>query len=315
MDKRKLHDYILTGSIHTLSLRTDGIIKARTAETQDAITRTSVQCNNDEITSIVTINPNKYHRDIFKFSDFKETLDAITLESGIDSYQFMRTDFRLDNYAPRHYELYAKLNRYLITALALTYGTRNNYFSGDLLTLDQKTQVIKCKGFEVENYDRAAKSRETDNQSETAQARFEIRTVADGWRNIYKANENATSNFDLLRDNLEVEWFKKLDAALKNLDAVQQSCNTMLVNKFNKLQKAETRQFRTLTDFVMTYQYVIFTRKQLVDLYKRLDDSGADPVIKAANYKKRYGIEFFSKADMQAAVKEIKRAITHFCER
>lgn len=55
--------------------------------------------------------------------------------------------------------------------------------------------------------------------------------------------------------------------------------------------------------------------RYLIDLYQHIDDSGADPVQKANNYKKRYGIEFFSKADMQAAVQEIKRCIEHFCER
>lgn len=315
MNKQKLHDYWHTGGIHTLSIVVPGTVQATTQAAQDCISVTIRTTKDGEIESLVTINPNKYHGDIFRFSEFKKTVEAILNECGITEYRFIRTDLRMDNYAPRQYELYSKLNRYLLMAVMITYGIKNKYFSGDLLTLDQLTQVIKGRDFEIENYDRAAKSRQTENHAELAQYRLEIRTMPSGWRKIYAADNGKTSNMELLKAELLGDWFQRLDAALSNLDKVQAIYNEILERKWNTLKDAKPVQFGSVTEFVRRYQGVIFTRKQLIDLYQHIDDSGADPVQKANNYKKRYGIEFFSKADMQAAVQEIKRCIEHFCER
>lgn len=315
MNKQKLHDYWHTGGIHTLSIVVPGTVQATTQAAQDCIAVTIRTTKDGEIESLVTINPNKYHGDIFRFSEFKETMEAILNECGITEYRFIRTDLRMDNYAPRQYELYSKLNRYLLMAVMIAYGIKNKYFSGDLLTLKQLTQVIKGRDFEIENYDRAAKSRQTENHAELAQYRLEIRTMPSGWRKIYAADNDKSSNMELLKADLLGEWFQRFDAALSNLDKVQEAYNEILEKEWSVAKDAMPVQFGSITEFVRRYQGVIFTRKQLIDLYQHIDDSGADPVQKANNYKKRYGIEFFSKADMQAAVQEIKRCIEHFCER
>ena len=313
MKKNKLHDYLHTGGEHTLSIVVQGVVEAQTQAAKDCVTISTTF--GDEIKSIVKINPNKYKGDLFRFSDFCQVFEKILSECGITEYRFIRTDFRLDNYAPRQYEMYSKLNRYLIAALFVAYGVRNRYRSDDLLTLDQVTQVIKCRDFEVENYDRAAKNRLTENHSEPAQYRFEIRTMASGWRKIYSKAADTASNMDLFKSDLLEIWFERFDAILPNLDKVQDAYNTTLEQKWHKSETAETKQYRSLTDFVMQNQGVIFSKKQLIDFYRRVDKSGADPVQKATNYKKRYGIEFFSKADIRTAIQSLKRAIIHFCER
>lgn len=150
MNKQKLHDYWHTGGIHTLSIVVPGTIQAATQAAQDCIS-VSIRANkNGEIESFVTINPNKYQGDIFKFSEFEEIMETILNECGITEYRFIRTDLRMDNYSPRQYELYSKLNRYLLMAVMIAYGIKNKYFSGDLLTLKQLTQVIKGRDFEIE---------------------------------------------------------------------------------------------------------------------------------------------------------------------
>ena len=51
----------------------------------------------------------------------------------------------------------------------------------------------------------------------------------------------------------------------------------------------------------------------MVDLLSRFDEV-KDPETRAKNHQKRYGIEYFSKKDVEYAVAEIKRAAEKFFE-
>ena len=66
MNKQKLHDYWHTGGIHTLSIVVPGTVQATTQAAQDCIAVTIRTTKDGEIESLVTINPNKYHGDIFR---------------------------------------------------------------------------------------------------------------------------------------------------------------------------------------------------------------------------------------------------------
>ena len=70
-------------------------------------------------------------------------------------------------------------------------------------------------------------------------------------------------------------------------------------------------RFRSLTDFIIQYQDCIFCKKQMIDLLSRFEEV-KDPKIRAENHKKRYGIEYFSKKDVERAVAEVKRATEEF---
>lgn len=311
MNPLKRSKYTLKGSEHTFSIKATGIVEARTQAARES---TGVTIRNiDEIESIIVVNPNKYCGDIFRFSDFKEVVKRIVSDCGIEKYCFLRTDFRLDSYDSEHYKAFKKLNRYLLAALTVTYKIKNSYITYDMMNLKQKTQAIKGERFEAEHYDRAAKSRQTENHHELAQSRFELRTMAKEWKSIYMKVEEEVDNMELFRADLIDKWFTRLDAALNHLDEVQATYNDTLEETYRELKKED--RVRTITDFILWYQDFIFTRKQLIDLYKRLDTTGADPVEKASNHKKRYGIEFFSKADAKYAVNEIKRAILEFLEK
>ena len=51
----------------------------------------------------------------------------------------------------------------------------------------------------------------------------------------------------------------------------------------------------------------------MIDLLSRFDEV-KNPETRAKNHKKRYGIEYFSKMDVEYAVAEIKRAAEKFFE-
>ena len=106
-------------------------------------------------------------------------------------------------------------------------------------------------------------------------------------------------------------WYTRLDKALKNLDKVHQRYNDELEKIYKEEKDAFPVKFRSLTDFLIQYQNCIFCKAQMIDLLSTFD-AVKNPETRAKNHKKRYGIEYFSKKDVEYAVAEIKRASEKF---
>lgn len=306
MRKIKKENYKLNASVHTVEVKSEN--PTIQEEKKDYIT---TRISQDGRVGTSKINANKYSGDIFNFSEFEETMEEILTESNIDDYRITRADLRLDNYEKDHYKAYAKLNKYIISALMVTYKVKNKYQTVDLVSGDQLTIAIKNDYFEVENYDRNAKNYVTGNTTEPAKARLEERSMAKQWRKVnggvYADNE---SNMELLKEEFTDGWEKRWKKAKANLKLVQEVYNNALQAKYYNGLNARPVQFRTLTDFLIQNQDSIFTSMQMVDLLKRLGVTNAES--RAKYHKKKYGIEYFSKADVDYAIKEIKRATNQY---
>jgi len=294
MNQKKLKDYTLTGSIHTLAVKSPGMVE----DVQESVSNciiVSSQAKADGRTTTSIINPNKLMGDVFKFSEFETVFDTILAGAGISDYSIVRADMRFDNYDPEHYKAYAKLNRYLISALAVNYKVRNSYRTTNLFSQKQLSVAIKNKYFEIENYDKEAESNGTD----MAKSRLEERSKA--WKDTD------------LRSEFIDHWFARWDKALKNLDAVQKRYNDELEKIYMEGKNAYPCKFRSLTDFLIQYQDCIFCKAQMIDLLSRFPEVGpAKAKTRAENHKKRYGIEYFSKKDVETAIAEVKRATIEF---
>lgn len=294
MNPTKLKDYTLTGSIHTVAVRSQGLVEGVPINVENCITTSTKLKGTQELTTTI-INPNKLKGDLYKYSELYTAMGTILQAAGIDDYSLIRADLRLDSFDPEHYKQYAKLNKYLISALAITYSVTNCYRSTDLFSQEQLSVAIKNRYFEAENYDKNAESGGTD----VAQSRLELRSK-------YFESENLPKEFT-------ERWFLRLDRALTNLDKVQERYNAELLRIYNADRDANPCRFRSVTDFIIQYQDCIFTKAQLVELLSNIPEVGPEKAkIKAENHKKRYGIEYFSQKDMRAAVSEIKRATCEF---
>lgn len=295
MNQQKLNDYNLTGSIHTLAIKSPGIVEDIPEEVSNCIISSTQTKDGTTTTSI--INVNKLMGDVFKYSDFTTALATIVNGAGIDEYNIVRADMRFDSYDQEHYRQYAKLNRYLISMLAVTYRVKNAYRTTNLFTQKQLSVAIKNKYFEIENYDKDAESDGVD----AAKSRLEERSKS--W----------TDN-DLRKEFTE-NWFRRWDKAVENSDKVHKAYNDALEQLYIEGKNAYPIRFRSLTDFLIQYQDCIFCKAQMIDLLSRFDEVGADRAKnRAENHKKRYGIEYFSKKDIQRAIKEVKRATIEFFE-
>lgn len=167
MNVNKRNNYQLTGSIHTLSL-----ISLPVTDIDESIAPCFDTLSSRENLSYSKINANKLVGDLFSYDEFKTAFDTILGGAGIESYSLSRFDMRFDSFDPEHYRDYAKLNRYLISALAVTYNVQNCYDSRNLFSQKQVSVAIKNKRFECENYDKAAESGGRD----PAYARLELRS-------------------------------------------------------------------------------------------------------------------------------------------
>lgn len=311
MNQEKRKKYVLTGSYHTLEIKSKETVPTQNKQISKCIT---TKINSEGTIATSKINSNKLVGDIFTFSEFKKILDIILKENGINEYRITRADMRLDNYSDEHYQAFAKLNKYLISAVALTYSIKNRYKTVELINENQLSIAVKNDYFELENYDRAAKSEITKNITEPAKARFEERTVSRKWRELNGGDKFFVSdwNFQLLKKEFTTGWETRWNKARENLKLVQDTYNEELVKKYYQTKNSYPVQFRTLTDFLIRYQESIFTSRQMINLLKCLGIENAEN--RAKYHKKRYGIEYFSQKDVDFAIREIKRASRTYFE-
>lgn len=296
LNAKKLDEYNLTGSIHTVAIKSPGTVDDISKELPDGVIkpcRPRNSKNGIHTTSIV--NANKLVGDLFTYDGFKTAFDTIIGCTDITDYEIIRTDMRFDSYDIDHYEKFAKLNRYLLSLQATLYNIKNRYITRDLYSEKQLSVAVKNGHIEIEAYD---KNRES-NGRDPAMSRLEERSVN-------------MKGGDIQTEFLEI-WFDRWDKALSdsNIAAVHRNYNEALVKQYNDGKNAFPVQFRSVNEFLVQHRNQIFCRKQMVDLLREIDPEH-DPEQKADNFKRRFGIEYFQKSDLKRAVGEIKRATKAF---
>ena len=244
------------------------------------------------------LNLNKISGDVYCYSRFKELFDMFLNSVGIDEYKITRVDMRFDLFDHESYEKYAKLNRWLISMLAVKYNVYNTYKTLHLFSQKQLSVAIKNKYFECENYDKTAESRGTDPACDRLEERSKCWSHTD------------------IRKEFEEHWFQRWDDALKMFYQTYQKYNTELERIYIQGKDTYPVQFRSLTDFLIQYQGCIFSNAQMINLLSRFEEVGPDKAAKRAdNHKTRYGIEYYDYKTLVSAVNEIKRATTEFFDK
>lgn len=289
LDKR--YKYKLTGSIHTISIKTPELPKEVNRNIAGCMKSHYVLKSEPHTISI--INVHKLNGEVYTYEDFMKSLLKILNEAGISVYNIIRADMRYDSYDSAYYNEFKKLNRYLISALAVTYKVSNTYRTEDLFSQQQLSIAIKSRYIECEHYDKNAQTKGRD----AACSRLELRSKGG------KIKELKNEFIDM--------WGKRWDKAVKNLLTVQKKYNDSLEKIYKDSKYNKTAEFRSLTDFIIRYQECIFTHEQLVELLSRFDEI-KNPINRARNHKKRYGMEFFTDNDVKYAITEIKRATEEF---
>lgn len=286
----KEQQYDVTGSIHTMNIKTKGIIKDATPEIKSCI-RSIVTGGHEMVTSCI-INANNLMGDIFTYDEFLTALSTILADVEIEKYWITRVDMRFDSYDREYYLRNAKLNRFLISMIAVTYNVKNRYRTVDLFSEQQLSVAIKTDEFEIENYDKERESAGCDR----AKSRFELRSKRMRGKDI--------------EQEFLVGWPRRWEKSLKNFSKVGERYNEELVRIYREGSTVFPKKFSNLTDFLLQYQNCIFTKEQMIDFLEMVGVK--NPKIKYQNHKQRYGIELFNIDDVSAAIAEINRATRQY---
>lgn len=287
MNKLKLFDYELKGSIHTIELKTKNeLAEVLDDKVKKCIKRIEVCDNQNKI----VLNLNRYEEELYTFTDFLRVFLIVMEALNIKSYTITRVDFRLDSFDDNHYQLFAKLNKYIISLFATTYSVRNAYKTVKLFSEKQLSVAVKNKYFEVENYDKNEESMGIDK----AKSRLELRSKGMDLCNVLA-----------LPDALMDSWDLRISKLLENTFNTHDKYNRALAEVYLEHKDKRPLRFRDVTDFVMQKQDSFFMKSQLIKFIEMVDPN-VNAKRKAENYKARYGIEYFQKRDLVYALETIK---------
>lgn len=285
------NEYQLTASIHTLAIKTDDsiLLSKSNASVTDCIK--SINTGTDGITKII-LNPNKYTGEIYSWSEFKNVFKEILDKLDVKNLSIARCDMSLDSFNVDHYAAYAKLHRYLISLLTVAYKIDNTYRTWDLFSQQQVSVAVKNRYIEAENYDKRHESHGCD----IARSRLELRS---------KYFKDTSIETEFLYN-----WPIRLEHAIDMTDACTEKYNYALADIYLNNFRKYPIQFRSLTDFLCHYNNCIFYSKQLEELFEILGFNNS--CVKARHHKERYGLEYFTQADMRVVLMKITDAVRNF---
>lgn len=244
------------------------------------------------------INLNEAHDGgemIRSYKQFKDELYELLDDVQAVNFRINRCDIALDSFNDSDYEMFLKVTKLLLCSVAESKDIQNCYHSFNLWTYKSLSIAIKNDSIECENYDKKAASKGLDK----AKNRIELRSK----------RLNCS-----LEEEFLVNWFNRLDDAIKYFDAVQTHYNRELMRIWldDIAKPKKQRDFASLTGFLMTYRSCLFSHAQLVDLLKQIGN--VNPELSARRFKTNHRIEFFSKTDLTEITKGIKRKIRNYFE-
>lgn len=265
---------------------------------QDNIKTVSYKAKKDK--TLLQINPNKMGKKehlITKYSEFIKKMIYILdkLGSRYEDFSYIRADFCFNSRDTDSYELYKKTNRLILLCLSFAYAYKNTYETKDLWTGQLLSLAIKKDDSEAEYYNKYIAS---DGRDECAN-RLEIRS---------KRMNGSKPQKQFLE-----KWFERFDAALTSFDEVQiESNNQMELRwKSDQCKPKRERDYVSVNAFLMQNRDNIFTRKQMIDLIRRLDPE-VNATKKADHFKDRHKIEYFSKKDLEYIITVLKCKIIEY---
>lgn len=243
------------------------------------------------------INPDKKaEKNLYSLSEYKSTIKDIFDELKLENLEIRRIDFRFDDYSSEYRDLF-KLNQLLFLLLSIRLSINNDYSSYGIKSPEMKTLRIQNSRIEAEFYN---KKKQEPNGN--IKCRLELRSKGLKYILEHIPDETIIEKIELMKwiDNLNaISELKKED-----YDKIIEGLN----NEIIKCYKSDVDHNEyTKTDYnsmIQRYNKYIYTRRQLVDLYRRLGYCSAESM--ASKYKGRHtGIEFFSIYEIRKYIKHI----------
>lgn len=234
---------------------------------------------------------------IRSFNKYQERLKELMNSIGYDikDVTVTRADLCINSNLDRSYERYRKLIKYILCCCYYELDLKNGYETRDPLSFTHLNLKFSNRNLEIENYNKEVES----HGSVPTRNRLEMRSK----------KLNCTID-DLLEEFKK--WGQRLELSLSQSNTVQVNFNDRIADIYRK------DRVKTVDSIVDQFRNCIFTRSQLRDLLKRIDDKNNCDTEKnssARYYKAKYKIEFFSDHDLMVTVRAIKEKINLYFSR
>lgn len=256
--------------------------------------------NEERMETYIRVNPNKNRFGYIstEYSEFKEIVQGVFDEIGIEDFEWKRIDLSFNSMDSCHYEDYAKLNRLLIACIADSSNDTNTYDTKNFWNGKAKSLATKNGYREVEFYDK----KDATNYKSPYYSRLELRS-----KRISGSIEHEFKDI----------WFERLDKAVRHFEKVQERFNQNMAESYMRdlAKKKHDRDYLSITSFLMAKREYIFTSKQMRNLLMMIGLSENEARNKAYNFKKQHSIEYYKKEDLEAIVDEIKVRIIEYFEK
>ncbi|MBO4534125.1 MAG: hypothetical protein J5726_10600 [Treponema sp.] len=217
-----------------------------------------------------------------------------------------RIDYRFDDMS-NDYNRFYKLNRLLLSMLAVCFNSSNNYSSSDLLTAEKLTVRFDCDHSDLhisgEYY-----NKERQEPSGEVKTRLELRS-----RQLYIPFLDGSDYESFLL----AEWLERINEALTadTFNSVIQICTEGIIEGY----KTNIEECGNLTEYFVSVRDNIYTTRQLSNLYGIL---GRADTARQSAYKYRHGdkktkgrkLPCFSLADLILYRDKLEQAAFKFFE-
>lgn len=225
--------------------------------------------------------------------------------SGATELFISRIDYRFDDKS-NDYNRFYKLNRLLLSMIAVYFNSANNYSSNDLLTAEKLTVRFDCDHNDLhisgEYY-----NKERQEPSGDVKTRLELRS-----RQLCIPLDGCDYESFIL-----AEWLERLNEVLTadTFNTVIQICTEGIIDGY----AANIEECGNLTEYLVSVRDNIYTTRQLTNLYSIL---GKADTARQAAYKYRHGdkktkgrkLPCFSLVDLQIYREKLEQAAYKFFE-
>lgn len=288
----------LYGCIHTitcyLTVTEDEIkrIDLKELKKNECVSTCIYRSDNERLYLKLNLNKGLPQNDMIRtFSEYRKRLEELmnSIGYGCHDLTVTRSDLCINSHLARSYERYRKLLKYILCCCYYGLDLKNGYETRDPLSFTHLNLKFGNRNLEIENYNKEIES----HGSVPTRNRLELRS------------KKLNCTVDELPEELK-KWCTRLEMALGQVNTVQENFN-MKIEEVYRNDKA-----KTVDSIVDQYRNCIFTRSQLRELLKKIDEKNncdEEKENSARYYKAKYGIEFFSENDLMVTVRSIKEKI------
>lgn len=293
--------------VHTVEISADNIIDT---QQYPYITSGALRHRNSERYKY-RINIAKAGENPFRIEGVNAAIQKAITETGMKNPKVTRIDYAIDIREcvepERDYNSLYKINRIVLSMLAIREGVKNVWDSEHGIFGDKLSFKIEKTGIAAEYYNKPMEEWSNDRKSSGTMGRFECRATD---------LQSSHAPIDRIVSAELLLWQTRLTDLLEPrgelFTHLCEYMNDYLIEQYQREQgNGNKKRWASFNEFLAAKGDRIFTRRQLKDLYKRMGYE--DPERQASRFKNAHkGIYFYSLRQIRQHIMDMWGALEIF---